>query len=159
MNQDLRAGISSIRPTTSMSPAGAQEVRDAAAALQLLRADLAARTVAGEPVGAEVVAVGLPAMNAWMFDNSGPWRELVSTRPVASAEQVRKSIPLNRQKIDEGVTLISLFDYWGTEPAARQLLVNEPVGNYVFGLAPIEMKIVDQRFALMLGPTVDDDAR
>lgn len=157
MNHDLRAGLTAIRPTTSISAGGAQQVRDAAAALQLRRADLAARILAGERVDAEVVAVGLAEMNAWTYDNAGSWRELMSTRSVGSADHVRRSIPINRQMIEQGLTMISLFDYWGTEPAARQLLVNEPVGNYVFGLAPVEMKIVDQRYVLLLGPTIDDD--
>jgi DNA-binding CsgD family transcriptional regulator len=155
MNHELRSGVSSIRQTSAIPDPGTQQVLDAAASLQLRRGDLAARLQHGERVDAEVVAVGLPAMNEWLHDESGPWRSMLSTHPAAGTAQLRGSLPLTRHRVAEGQRLVSLFDHRGTEPEARALLRRETLGTYVFGVAPVQMKIIDQRFVLLQGPVVD----
>jgi len=51
--------------------------------------------------------------------------------------------------------MVSVFDYYGLDTDARLLLANEPVGDYLFGRAPVQMKIVDRRFVILDGPVVD----
>ncbi|GAA1776812.1 hypothetical protein GCM10009795_023600 [Nocardioides hankookensis] len=152
-----RAGVRRSPGRRAISKAAAQEVEDAAAALQVRRADLAARAAAGEQVGAEVVASGMGAILDWLADFSRQTRELVSTTPSVSSAQLRESLPLNRSVLRSGTRMTSLFDHEGTGYEEKVLLANEPVGTYLFGVAPVQMKIVDRRTLLIQGPVIDGD--
>ena len=75
-------------------------------------------------------------------------------RPTGSVTQLRASLPLNRA-FESGARMVSVFDYFGLDTDARLLLANEPIGDYLFGRAPVQMKIIDRRFVLLDGPTFD----
>jgi DNA-binding CsgD family transcriptional regulator len=51
--------------------------------------------------------------------------------------------------------MVSVFDYFGLDADARLLLANEPIGDYLFGRAPVQMKIIDRRYVLLDGPSID----
>lgn len=153
----LRAGIRRITGHRSITDAAIQEVKDAAAELQVRRADLAARLSAGEWVEAEVVGVGMTGINDWLYDFIRQTGELVSTSPAVRSDQLRQSLPVNRARLSEGRKMISLFDYEGTGYEEKVLLANETIGTYIFGVAPIQMKICDQRTLLIQGPLIDDE--
>ncbi len=51
--------------------------------------------------------------------------------------------------------MVSVFDYTGLDSVARLLLANEPTGDYLFGRAPVQMKIIDRRFVILEGPIID----
>jgi DNA-binding CsgD family transcriptional regulator len=132
-----------------------QAVLDAAALLQVRRSEAAALLARGRLPGGEVVAVGGEAVNRWLAEGVTTWRELLSVRPAATTAQLRASLPANRAVVERGVHMVSLFDHDATEPGARVLLAGEPPGTYLFTVAPVQMKIVDRRFVLLQGPTVD----
>jgi DNA-binding CsgD family transcriptional regulator len=69
--------------------------------------------------------------------------------------QLRASLPHNRAFVASGARMVSVFDYFGLDADARLLLANEPVGDYLFSKAPVQMKIIDRRFVLLDGPPVD----
>lgn len=131
-----------------------QPVLDAAAVLQVRRSEIVRRLAAGACSGVEIVAVGHLAANQWLLDHGADWAELLSVRPSATAAQLRISVPLNRHFIAHGVQMISLFDYDGLDAGGRLLLANESVGQYLFGVGPIQMKILDREFVLLNGPEV-----
>ena len=51
--------------------------------------------------------------------------------------------------------MVSIFDYHSLDTDARLLLANEPSGDYLFGRAPIQMKIIDRSFVILEGPSID----
>ena len=140
---------------TRMSMDAIQAVLDAAAALQVRRSEAAAQAARGELTGGEVVAVGIGAIQDWILSELSTCRENLSVRPTGSVAQLRASLPHNRAYVESGARMVSVFDYFGLETDARLLLANEPVGDYLFGRAPIQMKIFDRRQVLLDGPTID----
>src|SRR5262245_33216537 len=111
----LRSGMTSIRRSGSF-PAGArEEILDAAAVLPLRRGELAARLAAGKQVDAEVVAVGLTAINGWLYELSTQRPEVLSAAPAASTDQLRHGVPVNRSRIQDGAKTVSLFDHRGLD--------------------------------------------
>jgi DNA-binding CsgD family transcriptional regulator len=138
-----------------MSHEAVQAVLDAAAVLQMRRSEAAAQAARGELTGGEVVAVGFAATQEWLATNGRAWSENLSVRPTASVTQLRASLPLNRVVLESGTRMVSVFDYFGLDTDARLLLANEPTGDYLFGRAPVQMKIIDRRFVLLEGPTFD----
>ena len=156
----LRSALTSQRPSTPLSAAARQRVLDAASAVQIARSRLAGEIAAGDDRavdGAEVVAAGQVAVLAWFFDESPRFKQLLSASSMGRSAQLRASLPLNRERVRAGLQMVSLFDYWGTEPEARVLLANETEGTYLFGVAPVQMKIVDQRYVLLEGPALDGE--
>lgn len=132
-----------------------QAVLDAAATLQVRRSEAAAQAARGELSGGEVVAVGGGAIQDWLRSELATCRENLSVRPTGSLTQLRASLPYNRAFVESGARMVSVFDYFGLETDARLLLANEPVGDYLFGKAPVQMKILDRRRVLLDGPTID----
>jgi hypothetical protein len=47
--------------------------------------------------------------------------------------------------------MVSLFDHDGCAPEARLLVASEQEGSYLFGVGPVQMKIVDRRYVLLQG--------
>jgi len=139
---------------TRMSMESMQAVLDAAATLQLRRSEAAALAARGELSGGEVVAVGLGEVQDWLHEGSTTWQENLSVRPTGSLTQLRASLPRNRAFIETGARMVSVFDYFGLDSEARLLLANEPTGDYLFGRAPVQMKIIDRRFVLLDGPSI-----
>lgn len=131
-----------------------QRVLDAAAVLQVRRSEVAARLLLGPTAGAEVVAVGMQGTNDYMLEASATWSELLSVRPAAATHQLRFSLPTNRTLLANGLQMVSAFDYDGLDLDGRMLLANEPVGDYLFCSAPVQMKIVDRRLVLLQGPEI-----
>jgi DNA-binding CsgD family transcriptional regulator len=87
-----------------------------------------------------------------MMRESKEWRHLLSTRPRTSGAQLSASIVNNRTLVDAGLTMESLFDFEGTDSAARALLESEESGSYFYGYAPVQMRLVDHREVLLHGP-------
>jgi DNA-binding CsgD family transcriptional regulator len=146
-----------LGPRDHISPASRQATADAAAVLQLQRRELAAR-VAREPVpGVELRTGGLVRINRWMSEASRTWTELLSIRPSATSTHMRVSLPQNRRLLRDGLKMVSLLDNDGVRPDARVLISNEPVGDYRFGVGPVQVKIIDHRVLLLDGPVIDDE--
>lgn len=142
-------------PSTRLTPELHQAALDAAAHLQVRRSEAAALAARGALTEGELVGVGMSAVQEWLTTESEGWRELLSVRPSASAAQLRASLPTNRRRLREGVRMVSTFDYHGLDTDARLLLANEPVGDYLFVRAPVQMKIVDRRLVLLDGPVIE----
>jgi DNA-binding CsgD family transcriptional regulator len=152
--KDLAPGVG-FGPITRMNPQAVQAVLDAAAALQMRRSEAAALAAADRFPGGEVVAVGMAAAADWLHTAAESWGELLSVRPTASTTQLRVGLPMNRAAVEAGLRMVSVFDYFGLDTDARLLLANEPVGDYLFGRAPVQMKIIDRRYVILDGPTID----
>lgn len=144
-----------LGPRNRINEADRQAALDAAAVLQLHRSEIAARAARGESAEVEIVAVGNSDITAWILEAAFTWRDLCSIRPAATAPQLRVSLPLNRLLLGGGARMTSLFDADGVDLDARLLLANEPVGDYRFTVAPVQMKIVDRRAVLLQGPFLD----
>jgi len=155
--RDLPTGVG-LGPMTRMSMDSIQAVLDAAAALQVRRSEAAAQAARGELVGGEVVAVGIGAIQDWLRAEMGTAQENLSVRPTGSLTQLRASLPYNRAFIEAGLRMVSVFDYFGLDADARLLVANEPTGDYLFGKAPVQMKIIDRRYVLLDGPSIDGSA-
>ena len=132
-----------------------QPVLDAAAVLLVRSRELTTQLTQGAAPDAEVVAVGHRAINRWLVDHGPEWSELLSTRPSGTAEWLRVSVPNNRYFVEVGTHLVSIFDYDGLDQGGRFLLANETVGDYRFGVCPVQLKLMDRRLALLQGPDVD----
>lgn len=136
-----------------------QAALDAAAVLQVRRSELVARLSRGEDCGARVVARGSNAdINRWMRDDSVRWRELLSVRPDGFVPQLQVSFPHNRLLVANGLQMVSLFNLTGLDAEGRCLVAGERDGEYLLGVGPVQMKIVDRRYALLHGPFVGDEA-
>jgi DNA-binding CsgD family transcriptional regulator len=155
-------------PRNGIDEQARQSVLDAAAVLQLQRSRVArvveqqtsgrrpdTRATTDEGVDVEVVGAGYDAIDAWLHESIPTWRELLSVRPTATLPQLRVSVPFNRRVVADGLKMISLFDHDGTEREARDFLAREEQGSYLFGFASVQVKIVDRRFVLLQGPSVD----
>jgi DNA-binding CsgD family transcriptional regulator len=144
-----------VAPASRFSPQAAQAVLDAAALLQVRRSEAAALATSGTLTEGKIVAVGLDAAQQWLHAGGSSWTENLSVRPTATAAQLRASLPANRAFVSAGVRMVSVFDYYGLDTDARLLLANEPIGDYLFGKAPVQMKILDRSFVVLDGPVVD----
>jgi DNA-binding CsgD family transcriptional regulator len=152
--KDLPVGVGH-GSVAGISSAAIQVVLDAAAVLQMRRSEAAAAAERGELTTGEVVAVGTAGAHEWLHTQGAIWRENLSVRPGASTTQLRASLPVNRVFLAGGAQMVSVFDYQGLDAEGRILLANEPVGDYLFGRAPVQMKIVDRRFVILEGPSVN----
>lgn len=132
-------------------------VLDTAAVLQVLRSEVATALARGQACDARVVARGLSGINDWMRDDSTRWRDLLSVRTAGTVAELRVSIPHNRLMVERGMRMVSLFDWRGLDPASRQLIAGEEVGEYRLGVAPVQMKIVDRRCVLLQGPFLEGE--
>ena len=153
-DRELPVGVG-LGPLTRMDREAVQAVLDSAANLQLRRSEAAALAVRDELTDGEVVAVGMAATQRWLHTTGTTWRENLSVRTAASASHLRASLAVNRERLESGARMVSVFDYHGLDTDARLLLANEPVGDYLFGRAPIQMKIIDRSFVILEGPSVD----
>jgi DNA-binding CsgD family transcriptional regulator len=71
--------------------------------------------------------------------------------------QLQVSVPNNRALLARGLRMTSVFDYDGLGPDARLLLSGEPCGSYLFGAAPVQMKILDGRRVVLQGPFLEGE--
>ncbi|WP_121252129.1 helix-turn-helix transcriptional regulator [Nocardioides ferulae] len=138
-------------------PVVVQRIMDAGALLQVRRSALAAALDAGQQPGAEVVARGLREINQWLAAQLFTWRELLSVRLTSTADALRYSVPNNRKFVAGGGRMVSLLDYYRTEPMVRLLLGGEQYGEYLFCYATVQMKIVDRQLVLLEGPVQDGE--
>jgi DNA-binding CsgD family transcriptional regulator len=152
--RELPVGVG-LGPLTHMDREAVQAVLDSAANLQLRRSDAAALAVRDELRDGAVAAVGMAAAQRWLHTTGTVWRENLSVRTAASASHLRASLAINRERLEAGARMVSVFDYHGLDTDARLLLANEPIGDYLFGRAPIQMKIIDRSFVILEGPSVD----
>lgn len=109
------------------------------------------------PADAQVVASG--DVSAWTMAQAARWRHLLSTRAPVTGVALARSMPNNRRICagDNGLRMVSIFDFESTEPEARSLLEHEPSTDYYYAFAPMQIKIVDRRQVLMQGPVDDPD--
>jgi DNA-binding CsgD family transcriptional regulator len=143
--------------TSPFSVAERQAALDAAAVLQLRRAELAAAVAEGPVPGVEVVGHGPAEINRWTMTQCHRWRELLSVNSTGTPQHLRISLPNNRLAVGNGLRMISVFDHHGLSDAGRTLLAAEQHGTYLVGVGTLQMKIVDRRFVLLHGPTIDDE--
>ncbi len=154
MEQTLSLGLG---PSCPIGEPGRQEVLDAAAVLQLRRAELASAMTKGPVRGAEIVARG-EGINPWMMRAAvHEWRELLSVRPYGPLAHLRISLPNNRIALAGGLRMISVFDYEGLTNGGQRLLAGERLGTYLIGIGKVQMKIVDREFVLLQGPFVEGE--
>lgn len=154
----LQAAMGQTRSGAPILGAAQREVRDAAAALLVRRAELVATLSAGLRVDAEVVAVGRTAINAWIQDASETAGEVLSASSARSVDRLRASLLRQREWAASGLTMISLWDYWRTDHDAKELLATEDDGIHLFGLVPVPVTIVDRSYVLLQGPRTGDHA-
>jgi DNA-binding CsgD family transcriptional regulator len=152
--KDLPVGVG-FGSVAGITSAAIQAVLDAASVLQMRRSEAAAAADRDELTTGEVVAVGTAGAHEWLHTQGATWRENLSVRPGASTTQLRAGLPVNRAFLSTGAQMVSVFDYQGLDTEGRILLANEPVGDYLFGRAPVQMKIIDRRFVILDGPTID----
>lgn len=137
--------------------ASRQAVLDAAALLQASRSRCAERlTSVGDAPGVEVFAAGLGAPDKVM-EWSRTWSHVRSTQATGYLGRVEASLPNNRRVLADGLDMESIWDDGQLDPAARELLIAEDHPCYRFGTVPIEMKIVDRRAVMLVGPIVDGE--
>jgi DNA-binding CsgD family transcriptional regulator len=154
---DDSTGEAGLTGRTRVSEDARQAVLDAAALLQVRRTEAAALAAGGGSAEVELVGRGINRINRWIREVSETWRDLLSVRPVTSAEDMRRSLPNNRAQVERGMHMVSVFDLHATDLEARILLANETVGTYLLSFAPVQMKIVDRTFVLLQGPVVDGE--
>ncbi len=134
-----------------------QAVLDAAAILQIRRSELAACVARGETCDARVVARSPAAAQVWIQNQIPGWREVFTVRPAGTLSHLRASVPRNRALVRTGLRMVSLWDWDGLSPEARRYLAGERLGRYLFGAGPIQLNIVDRRWALLSGPFLDGE--
>jgi DNA-binding CsgD family transcriptional regulator len=140
-----------------ITPADAQAIMDAAAVLQLRRAELAAAIAKGPVPGVEIPGIGSVAYNRWMGREVYTWRELLSIQRTGKVEHLRISVPNNRAAVGSGLRMISVFDRDGLTEGGRALLAAEHLGTYLISVGTVQMKIVDRKFVILQGPVIDDE--
>lgn len=147
----------SLGPRHRMPHERLHAVLDAAAVLQVRGSELASALGRGQACEARVVARGLSGINEWLREDIKGWRDLLSVRTSATVAELKVTVPYNRQLVENGLRMVSLFDWYGLDPASRQLLAGERLGDYRLGVAPVQMKIVDRRYVLLQGPFVEGE--
>jgi DNA-binding CsgD family transcriptional regulator len=128
-------------------------VLDAGMALWAARARVLQSLADGTARDCHIGGVG-DEINDWLFEESPSWRHLLSVRPTGTAAQLRRSLPNNRALVDAGLEMVSVFDYERLEEECRQLIVAEPLGQYLFAVAEVQMKVIDHERVLLDGPSV-----
>lgn len=141
-------------PVSPIPESSRQAVLDAAANLQVHRSKLAARLAVGDCPDATVLASGV-RINEWILEQADQWSELLSVRTRAVVADLRASTPNSRRLVENGLTMVSLYDHDGLDPAARAFLANDTYRTCLLGVAPVQMKIVDRRLVILAGPEVD----
>lgn len=149
-------------PSTTAWPRGrfaqAQRaaVTDAGMALWAARGRLCRALEDGTATDCHIGAVG-DDVNPWLGEESTRWEHLLSVRPTATAAEMRLSMPHNRAMVRRGMQMVSIFDYDRLDAECRQLIADEPVGKYLFGVAEVQVKIINREELLLLGPERDGD--
>lgn len=138
-------------------PAKVQRVLDAVAMLQAQRSRLAAAVSRGTVPHTRLVGRGAIEINRWMTRGVRDWHDLLSVRPWGRVDELRVSLPLNREFVAAGNRMVSVFDYDSTTPQARLLLGGEQSSRYLFAHAPVQLKIVDRTQVLLAGPVMDGE--
>ena len=146
-----------LGPRNRITEAARQHVLDTAADLQIRRSRVAAALAQGDTTDGEIVARGFEATHDWMHRAVSECSELLSVRPAATVQQLQVSVPNNRIEVERGMRMTSIFDYDGVDPDARLLLAGEPDDCYAFGVAPVQMKILDADLVVVQGPFVEDE--
>lgn len=143
-------------PRSRFAPAQRAAVLDASMALWAARGRLCQALEDGVARDCHIGAAG-DEVNLWLGEESRRWRHLLSVRPTATPAQLRLSLPHNRSMVRQGLEMVSVFDHERLDDECRQLIVDEPVGDYLFALTEAQMKIVDREVVLLDGPLVDGD--
>jgi len=138
-------------------PAQTQRVLTAMAGLQAQRNRLAHVVQQGSLPHTRIAATGALEINRWLFEEGPRWKDMLSVRPWGRVEELRVTLPRNRQFVADGNRMVSVFDYQGTTPRARLLLSAEKSGRYLFAYAPLQIKIADNRQVVLDGPVVSGE--
>jgi DNA-binding CsgD family transcriptional regulator len=134
-----------------------QRVLDTAAVLQSQRSRLATALGRGAVSHTRIVGRGGVGINRWMLNGASTWHDLLSVRLWGRVEELRVSLPRNREFVAAGNRMVSVFDYQSTTPQARLLLGAERSSRYLFAHAPVQLKIVDRTQVLLDGPAQGGD--
>ncbi|MBO9625898.1 MAG: hypothetical protein J7484_05950 [Microbacterium sp.] len=129
-----------------------QAVLDATARFQLHRTELLEDDLDGRD---DVRIFREPGLNRSLMEDSHRWASLLSVRTGGTVEELRETLPNNRAVTAAGMSMISLFDWAGTTPAARALVKAEADASYRFTHAPMQMKIIDGAEVLLQGPYLE----
>lgn len=143
-------------PVSLFAPSQRAAVTDAGMGLWAVRTRLCQELAEGTARDVHVGAVGND-VNEWLTEEAATWTHLLSVRPTATPAQLRMSLPGNRELVRRGLTMVSVFDYERLDDESRRMLVAEPVGDYLFAVADIQVKIIDHERVLLEGPTVDGE--
>lgn len=143
-------------PRSRFAQAQRAAVMDTGMALWAARGRLCQSLEDGTATECHIGAVG-DEVNPWLFEESQHWSHLLSVRPTATLAEMRLSLPNNRAMVRRGLEMVSIFDYERVDTECRQLIADEPVGHYLFGIAEVQMKVIDREDLLLLGPEVDGD--
>ncbi|MGG5260441.1 helix-turn-helix transcriptional regulator [Phycicoccus avicenniae] len=141
-------------PGSRFAPAQRAAVMDAGMALWAARTRLCQELAEGTARDVRIGAVGND-VNEWLTDEARTWSHLLSVRPTATPAQLRMSLPGNRELVRRGLRMVSVFDYERLDEECRRMLVAESVGDYLFAVADLQMKVIDHERVLLEGPAVD----
>lgn len=143
-------------PRTRFSPSVRTAVADAGMALWAMRSRLCQELADGTARDCHIGAVG-DDVNPWLTEWSPTWQHLLSVRPTAIPEQLRLSLPHNRAMVRAGLEMVSVFDYERLDDECRQMIVDEPLGDYLFACCDTQIKVIDREVVLLEGPIIDGD--
>ena len=140
--------------TPIFPPVRVQRVLDAVAVLHSERTKLAAALSRGPVPRTRIVGRGAVEINRWLWEAVRDWHDVLSVRPWGRVEELRVSLPRNRDFVAGANHMISVFDYYGTTPQARLLLGAEKSSDYLFSNAPVQLKIINKTQVLLDGPVL-----
>ena len=146
--------FSAYTATGTLSWQRTQRVFEAMAHLQEQRARVVQALGCRQRVAARIVGRGPEGINHALTRAAVGWRTLESIRHSGTVGQLRTSLPNNAILIDAGLRMTSVWNHSGLDPDARLVLSGEDPSVYLFGFAPLQMKIVDGTSVLLDGPTV-----
>ncbi|GGM29634.1 sigma factor-like helix-turn-helix DNA-binding protein [Promicromonospora citrea] len=146
--------FSAYTGTGTLSWQRTQRVFEAMAHLQEERARIVGALERRQRVAARIVGRGPKGINQALVRTASTWRTLESIRHSGTVGQLRTSLPNNAILLDAGLRMTSVWNHSGLDPDARLVLAGEDPSVYLFGFAPLQMKIIDGTSVLLDGPTV-----
>ena len=130
---------------------------DSVVALQLCRARAVASFERGRAdAGVDLFGSGA-GINARLRRDAPGWNSVLSARRRVTADNLRYTLPTNRDVVASGTQMISVFDEAGLSQDARDLISGEANPTYRFGFVPLQMKLIDGGSVLLEGPVADGE--
>lgn len=141
----------------NLDGANRQRVRDAALPVEMLRANILPGVADGRMPDAVVAQfpVGSAEMIAWVVDRCRKVDELLSVSHAhGKIERYRPSFAANRELVERGVRMLSLFDVAALSDSVAELIIDSPGMPYYFAYGPIPIKVFDRKSVMLEGPVV-----